>query len=389
MRHIFTLLAESAANEEKLSHLEHAEDHIVNAGAAGYKHAVNTLNAVHKTLTGQKGGASVTEKYDGSPSVVFGHHPQNGKFFVASKSAFNKTPKINYTPEDIEKNHGHAPGLVHHLKNALEHLPKVTPSKGVFQGDIMHSKDSAKKSAGKVHFTPNTLTYHAGADEADKIKNSKIGIAVHTGYEGKDIHSMKANYTPDLSGFKHHPDVHQIDVGIDKEKAKASYTPKMQAQFQHHMDKAAAVSKTIKPAEYKNIEPHTEHIKTYINKTVREGTSPNSHDLYSHIKDENGKGIAKVKTQKAIETKTHTMNNQLAHVRANAGTIDKVFQIHHHLQQAKDVQNHALSQTQKFKTSIDNTPTKGEGFVAVVNNRPTKIVDRAEFSRQNFLKFKK
>ena len=65
MRHIFTLLAESAANEEKLKHLEHAEDHVVNAGSAGYKHAVNTLNAVHKTLTGQKGGASVTEKYDG------------------------------------------------------------------------------------------------------------------------------------------------------------------------------------------------------------------------------------------------------------------------------------------------------------------------------------
>jgi len=389
MRHIFALLAESAANEEKLTHLEHAEDHVINAGSAGYKHAVNTLNAVHKTLTGQRGGASVTEKYDGSPSIVFGHHPQTGKFFVASKSAFNKTPKINYTPEDIEKNHGHAPGLVHHLKNALEHLPKVTPSKGVFQGDIMHSKESVKKSAGKVNFTPNTLTYHAGADQSDKIKNSKIGIAVHTGYEGKDINSMKANYTPDLSGFKHHPDVHQIDVGIDKEKAKASYTPKMQAKFQNHMDQAAAVSKTIKPSDYKKIEPHTEHIKTYVNKTVREGTTPNSHDLYSHIKDEHSKGIAKVKTQKAIETKTNTMNNQLAHVRANADTIDKVFQIHHHLQQAKDVQNHALFQTQKFKTSIDDTPTKGEGFVAVVNNRPTKIVDRAEFSRQNFLKFKK
>jgi hypothetical protein len=163
----------------------------------------------------------------------------------------------------------------------------------------------------------------------------------------------------------------------------------MQAQFQNHMDQAAAVSKTIKPSDDKKIEPHTEHIKTYINKTVREGTTPNSHDLYSHIKDEHSKGIAKVKTQKAIETKTSTMNNQLAHVRANADTIDKVFQIHHHLQQAKDVQNHALSQTQKFKTSIDDTPTKGEGFVAVVNNRPTKIVDRAEFSRQNFLKFKK
>jgi len=32
MRHIFYLLKESAANEEKLTHLEHAEDHPINAG---------------------------------------------------------------------------------------------------------------------------------------------------------------------------------------------------------------------------------------------------------------------------------------------------------------------------------------------------------------------
>ncbi len=32
MRHIFYLLKESAANEEKLKHLEHAEDHPINAG---------------------------------------------------------------------------------------------------------------------------------------------------------------------------------------------------------------------------------------------------------------------------------------------------------------------------------------------------------------------
>jgi hypothetical protein len=45
-------------------------------------------------------------KYDGSPSIVFGHHPKNGKFFVATKSAFNKNPKINHTEKDIERNHG-------------------------------------------------------------------------------------------------------------------------------------------------------------------------------------------------------------------------------------------------------------------------------------------
>ena len=61
--------------------------------------------------------------------------------FVASKSAFNKNPKINYTHEDIEKNHGHAPGLVSKLKAALDHLPKVTKPGKVYQGDFMYHKD--------------------------------------------------------------------------------------------------------------------------------------------------------------------------------------------------------------------------------------------------------
>ena len=83
----------------------------------------------------------VTTKYDGSPSIVFGTHPETGRFFVASKSAFNKDPKINYTPEDIERNHGHAPGLVEKLKGALEHLPKIMPRNGgVYQGDLMYKK---------------------------------------------------------------------------------------------------------------------------------------------------------------------------------------------------------------------------------------------------------
>ena len=44
-------------------------------------------------------------KWDGAPAVFCGRNPENGKFFVGSKSVFNVTPKINYTPADIIKNH--------------------------------------------------------------------------------------------------------------------------------------------------------------------------------------------------------------------------------------------------------------------------------------------
>ena len=46
-------------------------------------------------------------KIDGSPAIVWGTNPENGKFFVGTKSVFNKRiPKINYSNEDIERNHG-------------------------------------------------------------------------------------------------------------------------------------------------------------------------------------------------------------------------------------------------------------------------------------------
>ena len=392
MRHIFALLAESAANEEKLTHLEHAEDHVLNAGAEGYKHVTNTLNAVHKSLTGQKGGAALYEKMDGSPSIVFGHHPATGQFFVGSKSVFNKEPKLNYSYEDIQKNHGHAPGLVDKLNVALYHLPKITPSKGVFQGDVMHSGMHSGEnlhgdvqSNGKVHsFKPNLVEYHAPAnsEEGDKIAKSKFGIAVHTGYKGGDIASMKADYDPDLSQFKQHPDVHLVDNKFDP--AKANYTPARQADFKEHLAQADEIHRSLKPADYKKVEPHLDHIKTYINKTVREGTTPNSGDLYDHIQSQHMKEINKAKTQPTVDRKTVAMNNQLGTVRAHSDTIDKVFQIHHHLQQAKDIHNHAMAASPKFETTINGQPSKPEGYVAVVNNRPTKIVDRAEFSKQNF-----
>jgi hypothetical protein len=111
------------ASEEKLTHLEHAEDHVINDGMEGFAHAYHNLEDVKDQVNGKKNKTKIATKYDGSPSIVFGHHPETGAFFVASKSVFNKDPKLNYTPEDIEKNHGHAPGLVQKLKQALEHLP--------------------------------------------------------------------------------------------------------------------------------------------------------------------------------------------------------------------------------------------------------------------------
>jgi len=195
----------------KLKHLDHPEDNAV-LSHQGFTHAFHALHDVHKALKGQKHSSHITTKLDGSPSVVFGHHPESGKFFVASKSAFNKNPKINHTHEDIDRNHSDSPGLAKKLHQALEHLPKVTPKKGVYQGDFMHSHDELQHSSSHVRFKPNTITYGLKKDSAEgkKAVNSKIGVAVHTKYEGKTLEGMHATPHVDHDKFKQHKDVHLI-----------------------------------------------------------------------------------------------------------------------------------------------------------------------------------
>lgn len=381
-----------AATEDKLTHLEHAEDHVVNAGMEGFAHAYHNLEDVKDQIKGKKNDTKITTKYDGSPSIVFGHNPDNGHFFVASKSAFNKNPKLNYTFEDIEQNHGHAPGLVAKLKTALEHLPKVAPKKGIFQGDIMHTGVKSKSNPegdieskdGKYHFKPNTITYSTThkSPEGKKIENSKLGVAIHTAYHGKTFGDMKAEYGADLSHFKQHPDVHTIDVADDVKHA--NFTPDQEHTYNQHIQQAREMFRSTPKKAYKALEGHDEHIKTYINRTVREGTKPTVEGYAAHLKEKHLKDIAKVKTAKAIGAKTDKMNADLEHVNKHKENLGSIFNMHHHLQAAKDQLVHALSSKPKFEHTIDGKKVKPEGYVVVRNNRPTKLVDREEFSRANF-----
>ena len=380
-------LAEEAS-EEKLKHLEHAEDHVINSGAQGFSHAFHNLKDVHDKMVGKNNKTKITMKYDGSPSVVFGTNPENGRFFVASKSAFNKNPKINYSHEDIERNHGHAPGLVQKLKAALDHFPKVTPKKGVFQGDIMHTHNDLHVSRDKVHFTPNTITYSSHKDSAHgkAALGSKIGVAVHTKYNGKNLESMKAEYAPELKQFKKHKDVHLMSTHHEVEKS--TYTPQQQAKFVKHLTTAANIYRRTKPETYESIQGHEIPLKTYINHTVRTGTKPHVDEFMQHYAKSHAKKVDSVKTAKAKMSKTAAMESDIGHVQRNRQHIDRLLKMHHHLQRAKDVLAKTLSTHSEFEHSISGKKSKPEGFVVVRHNRPTKIVDRAEFSAANFNKGK-
>ena len=189
--------------EDKNTHLEHLEDEIINNGSKGARTAIEFLKSIKEMLQGGSGGSTVSVKWDGAPAVFCGINPENGKFFVGTKSIFNKTPKINYTNTDISRNHGGA--LADKLKVCLKYLPSLGIS-GILQGDLLFTSGDKKGAtvAGKksIVFTPNTITYAVpvvksglfGSSLYDSINKAKVGIIFHTSYSGKTMASLSASF---------------------------------------------------------------------------------------------------------------------------------------------------------------------------------------------------
>lgn len=384
-----------ATKTHQLTHIHHPEDRPLLHGSSGFEHAHAALLHAHEHMKAGKHSSDLTMKYDGSPSIVFGHHPQTKKFFVATKSAFNKNPKLNYTDSDIEKNHGHAPGLVSKLKTALKHLPKVTPKKGVYQGDVMHTKEDQKIHEA-VSFTPNTITYTAHGDEAKKVQKSKIGVVVHQQYhphpKKPGVEHMTVSPHPDTHKFTQHPDVHLKTAEHDT--SKIDYSKSDQDTFHKHLAAAKAIHDKHGASMYKATEKHqgdAGHLATYINHTVRTDEKPSAEGFKKHLTSHFEKQASKLKTPSGIEKKKAEGASHVQHVEKNAGHYTNLLNMHHHLTQAK---NTLVKNLEKHEGGLEHhiggVKSKPEGFV--INHKfkghtqPTKLVNRSEFAKANLLK---
>lgn len=363
------------SREGKLTHLEHVEDRALHS-REGAEHALNALRGVGDSLEGSP-GPRVTTKFDGSPTVLFGHHPETGKFFVATKAGFSKTPKINYTPEDIEKNH---PQAIHEkLKAALEHLPKVAPHHGVFQGDFMYHHDSVHESPKHYNFTPNTLMYSVKKDspEGKKVKNARIGVAVHTQYHGHDFDSMKASFNPELSKFKEHKDVHIInpEVTIDKVQ-KGSHRNALKQAEQSYL--------AVPPHAWDVTGVHRNHMQSYIHSTSKQGVKPTAPGFKQFLKTRFQKEAEKLSSDRGKLNKMKALVQHHSHVDEHHDSYESVLNLHHHLQQAKKAMLPVLNKNNPYETSVKgNKVESGEGFVVHHNDVPSKLVDREQFTKAN------
>lgn len=133
-------------------HLQHPEDSIL----------TGDLSVLDWFLA----SSTLSVKIDGAPAIVWGTNPATGKFFVGTKSVFNKVKiKINHTHEEIDANHEGVVAIILHC--ALDCLPQT---EGIVQGDFIGF-------GGSDTYKPNTITY-----VFDQVMEENIIVAPHTFY---------------------------------------------------------------------------------------------------------------------------------------------------------------------------------------------------------------
>ena len=391
--------------EDKNTHLEHLEDEIINNGLSGAKTAVRFLNSLKDMLNGTgKGSTDVTVKWDGAPAVFAGVNPENGKFFVATKSLFNKTPKINYTNADIASNHGSG-GLSDKLKVALKYLPKLDMP-GIFQGDIMFTKDDLKQEnidgVSSLTFTPNTITYAVPDDSelASTIRKASIGIVWHTKYTGKTIAGLKASFGVDASKFSTTKNVWSQDAGV-KNVSKAAGLDKKGIksldakinQIKGAIKKAGGFFNAL--AKEKKILSLGGQLKIFFNSKIREGTRLTDtknlvKEFDKYYIDRMTKEIAGKKSDKGKEKYQKMLKDSNKELKRYKNEIYFAFATYLAIRDAKMIVVSQLNKIQGIGTFL-KTPTgfkvtAPEGYVAInaKSGAAIKLVDRLEFSHANF-----
>ncbi len=392
-------------NEDKNTHLEHLEDEIINNGLSGAKTAVRFLNSLKDMLNGVgKGSTNVTVKWDGAPAVFAGINPENGKFFVATKSLFNKAPKINYTNEDIRTNHG-SEGPTDKLKLALKHLPKLG-MKGIFQGDIMFTKEDLAEEVvdgvKSVVFTPNTITYAVPADSklASTIRKASIGVVWHTSYSGKTIAGLSASFGVDSSKFTTTKSVWSEDAGVKNVSSVAGLTKVDTKSLTAKINMIkGAIKKTGRFFDVLKREQTIlslgGQLKIFFNSKIRAGTKLSGVDKLvkefdKYYIDRMTKEIADRKTDKGKAKYKKILKDSSKELKNYKNEIYFAFATYLAIKEAKLIVVSQLNKIQGIgtflKTGDGFKVTAPEGFVAInaKSGKAVKLVDRLEFSHANF-----
>ena len=404
------MLIEDVLTEFKRTHLEHIEDIIITDGYVGGQAVVEYFRGLLLTLKGTSSEAmSVSVKWDGAPAVVCGTNPDNGQFFVGTKSVFAQAAKINYTKKDIARNHG-TDELGQKLLKCLVHLKKLN-IQGVVQGDLLYTDEdiTRKNIDGKPHltFTPNTITYAVpeGSKLSKQIDEAKVGIIFHTTYVGDTLAGMNAQGGADVSSFAQSPDVFFDNATYKDVSGSAKFTDDETKQFYNSIEKLETLLNGV-PRDLASVlgqnNDFVPMFQMYINAMVKQGKLPSNVNQFlqgfkKFYADRMQQQMSGLKAQKALQLRQDKIKQMPVFLNRAKKPLQAMLTFYKAVQQMKmfvlKKMNQAMAIGSFSQTDSGLVVTEPEGFVAVdKSGNAVKLVDRLGFSRRNLTavsKFKK
>tara|TARA_B100001093_G_C26857557_1_gene1028178 strand:+ start:4113 stop:5348 length:1236 start_codon:yes stop_codon:yes gene_type:complete len=393
-------------------HLEHLEDHILNFGTDGGRASINFLRSLRDMLAGSsRSSVNMTVKWDGAPAIFAGIDPADGKFFVAKKSVFNKSPKLYKTNKEIDNDLSGQ--LNSKFKIALKEFSKLN-IKGVLQGDLMFTDDvGTDKIDGENYYTfqPNTIVYAVAVDSdiGQQVKKAKVGVVWHTTYEGSELQSMKAKFGADVSKLTKSNSVWMDDATYKDVSGRSTFTEKETDAITSILADTGRTFRAINGPLLRKFMKLQESMtgamvgagyKTYNNSKVRQGqkiTNPKQHanGYLKWVEDSLQKQIDKVKTPNAKQKYKNIQKQYIIELRKHTNNLTNIAKFQNLLIDAKmqivRKLNNVKQLTDTFiKTSNGFKVTNPEGYVAIdrVSGNAVKLVDRMEFSFNNFTAIK-
>ena len=396
-----TFLTES--KEGKNVHLEHLEDEVLNRGVVGARQAINFLQSLRNMLAGHsETKINVTTKWDGAPAIFCGINPENNKFFVGTKGVFAKNAKLNYTDEDIDRNHP-GEGLNEKLKIALRYLPKLNIT-GIIQGDMMFTEKDIKNETidgeDYITFQPNVIVYAVPAKSvlAKMMTSAKLGIVFHTSYTGKTMEDMKASFNVDIGKLSVTKDVWFRDASFVDASGTATFTAQETRQITHILSLAGRTFQSIDSKFLNSLhvrETLLVDIKAFNNSKVRAGeeikdTSAHTSQLIKYIEDKHNAKILDAKKQETKQKRIAEKTEEIRILRSNVHSLKLIFDLMNLIVEAKLMIVAKLQSVKSIGTFLKTDDgfrvTAPEGFVAVdrLKGNAVKLINRLEFSQANF-----
>jgi hypothetical protein len=385
--------------EQKNTHMTHIEDKVLYGGVNGTREAINALRNLRDMLAGESSG-KLSVKWDGAPAIFCGKDPRDDVFFVAKKGVFAKTPKVYKTDAEIDADM--TGDLATKMKLALKHLSNLGIT-DVIQGDFLFSKEDLVTDTidGQKYttFHPNTIIYAIPYDDAQAVRNAKIGIVWHTTYKGDDFESMKASYGVEVSKFKPSKNVWSQDAMLTNVGG-ATMNKKETAEVTKNLSNAGKIFNQIAGSTLRELERNQDLatlIEQYNNTFVREGqVIPNSNThvtgLMKWVTNKFKKEMDKRKTEKGKMVQQKKLDEIMKFFSPrNKKSLVSIFDLQKNLVLAKLKLINKLNSIAKYDAFVQTkkgykVKTGAEGFVAIdkLGGDAVKLVDRLEFSYNNF-----